>query len=172
MGYRAGGGDTALIVLVGGHLNVTLLSPGGALRVLDKPLVVDAFLGPVAHDEHSVVQKLPCALGFIIGVVLVVLKTIVGVDFNRDRPNGGNGFLQFVLIARVDLDISGARGTDVALIPEVAGAVLSDVRIALLGVETAVRFNVFRRPRRWRHTNRTRGIRDQQLAVVSHCNLV
>ena len=50
------GGDTAVVLLVTGHLDVTLVTPGLAPAVLHEPVVLAVIGRAVANDEDTVVE--------------------------------------------------------------------------------------------------------------------
>jgi len=56
------GGDPALVVLVPGHPDVSLVSPVLGPGVLDQPVVLSVE-GAVADDQDAVVESLGIALG-------------------------------------------------------------------------------------------------------------
>lgn len=67
------GGNTALVVLVPGHLDVTVDTPVGAPGVLDEP-VVGATVRSVANDEDTVVERCAAAVRLIVDTWGTVIK--------------------------------------------------------------------------------------------------
>ena len=59
------GGNSALILTVAAHLDVSVKSPGWTPRVLDKPVVLTAF-ATVADGQNTVIQFFATASSFIV----------------------------------------------------------------------------------------------------------
>ena len=59
------GGNAALVVLVAGHLDVALVTPGGAPAVLHQPVLLP-HLAAIAHHQNAVVQLGAAALRLIV----------------------------------------------------------------------------------------------------------
>ena len=98
------GSNSALVVLVPGHLDVAVQTPLVGPGVLDQP-VVALLLGAVADDQDAVIETLGIALGLVVDAVRVKLEALVaGVDGNGHGADGGNGLLQVVLGARSDVN--------------------------------------------------------------------
>merc|ERR1719305_750327 len=87
------GGDTAGVLLVPGHLDVALLSPGGAPAVLHQPVVL-VLLSAAAHHKNPVVQVDTGALVVVVNPRLVEVEgRTAGVNANRDGTDRGRSFL-------------------------------------------------------------------------------
>ena len=59
------GGNAALVVFVAGHLDVALITPGGAPAVLHQPVLLP-HLAAVAHHQNTMVQLGAAALRLIV----------------------------------------------------------------------------------------------------------
>ena len=59
------GGNATLVVLVAGHLDVALVTPGGAPAVLHQPVLLP-HLAAIAHHQNAVVQLGAAALRLIV----------------------------------------------------------------------------------------------------------
>merc|ERR1719492_31454 len=83
------GGDAALVARVPGHPDVSGLSPRGAPRVLDQPVVLSVTGGAVASRQDAVVQAEGGAGGRVVDAGVVELEGVVaGVNGNRDGALG------------------------------------------------------------------------------------
>ena len=87
------GGDTTGVLLVSGHLDVALLSPGGSPAVLHQPVVLP-LLGSIADHQDPVVEVDTGALVVVVNSRLVEVEGwTAGVNTHRDRTDRGRGFL-------------------------------------------------------------------------------
>jgi len=57
-GIGSGRGDSAHVVCVLGHLDVALISPGSAPRVLDQPVFLASLLIVTIADEKNLILKI------------------------------------------------------------------------------------------------------------------
>ena len=69
-------GNTAVILSVSGHLDVSLATPAGSPAVLDEE-VVGAVVGAVADGGDTVVQELGGAVWLVVDTILVELEAHV-----------------------------------------------------------------------------------------------
>ena len=60
------GGDTTVVVLVAGHLDETLFTPGSAPGVLDDPVVLVQPLAAEADGQDTVVEAFGGALRLVV----------------------------------------------------------------------------------------------------------
>ncbi len=138
LGVRGLGGNTAVVVAVAGHPDVSGLTPGDAPGVLDDP-VLGGAIGVVADVEDTVVELGGGAVGLIVDSRLVELEGHVGgIDGNGDGSNETDGVLEGALASRgCDVRVTRDGGTLVGG-AVVAASVLSGVGVRGLGVDTLV----------------------------------
>ena len=87
------GSDATGVLLIPRHLDVSLLSPGGAPAVLNQPVVL-VLLRAVAHHQNTVVQVGTVALVVVVNPRLVEVEgRTAGVNTNRDGTDCGRSFL-------------------------------------------------------------------------------
>ena len=135
---RVGGlrGDTALVSVVAAHLDVAALTPAGAPRVLDEPVVL-SVLGGIADGQDGMVQAGGGAVRLIVHTARVQLERhLGGVDQNSDGSDGGDGIQQGALALGRHVHVAGESGHRVQR--GLAGAVTSRVRIVSLRLDAVV----------------------------------
>jgi len=136
VGQGGHGSDTAVVVPVPAHQDVTAHAPRGTPGVLDDPVSLAASLA-VADREHTVIQLSGRAGGLIVDTARIHLEGGVGcIDGNAGGALRNLG-LQIRLAAGGNVDISCQSGSAVGGIV-LAGTVLSSVRIRSLSVNTVV----------------------------------
>jgi len=103
-------GDSAVVVSVSGHVDVSVVTPRGSPAVLDEPVVLPTH-GSVSDGQYCVVQSVGAASGLVVHTTGVELERVVaGVDGDGDRADIGDCFLQFGLIAIGQLGVRGDGG--------------------------------------------------------------
>merc|ERR1719384_1063308 len=93
LGVAGHGGDSALVVLSPGHLDVASLSPDGAPGVLDNPVVL-AALAAVSDGQDTVVKGVAGAVGLVVDTAGVQLEGVVGGVDGDGGGDHGDGPLQ------------------------------------------------------------------------------
>ena len=91
--------------------------------VFDEPVVL-TILGAITNNKNAVVELGGTALWLDVHSATVLLERhVAGVNSNGDRSDGGNSFLERILVSACDIDESYivALGTTLAI---VAGSVL------------------------------------------------
>jgi len=130
-------GNSALVVLVPGHLDISLLSPGCSPGVLDEP-IVSSTVSSVSNGEDTVVKHGRRAGRFIINTRFVELEAVLGsINANGDGPNGGNSLQEGALITNGNRNVSSAGGSNGVLV-ERAGSELSCVGVRLLRINPSI----------------------------------
>jgi len=82
---RSRSGNTAIVVSVSGHFNVTSITPRSTPGVLDQPKVLAAF-GTKTNSQNSVVEGSGRASGFIVNSGGIELERLLGsINGNRGR---------------------------------------------------------------------------------------
>ena len=105
-------GNTTLVVLVSAHEDVTLVTPGGAPRVLDD-VVVLRVLATITNSQNTVIELSGRALGLVVDTRFVELEgSVRSIDGNRDGTNGGNGSLEIAFALGFDINESLWRGEE------------------------------------------------------------
>lgn len=136
-GVRGISGNTAVVVAVAGHPDVTLLAPGDTPGVLDDP-VLAAAISVVTDSEDTVVELGGGAVGLIVDSRLVELEGVVGgIDGDRDGADETNSVLEGSLASGGDVGVLGHGGTLVGG-AVVAASVLGGVGVRGLSVDTSV----------------------------------
>jgi len=98
-GVRSHGGNSAVVLSVSGHPDVSVLSPAGSPRVLDQP-VISSSIDSVSSSEDSVIELSGRASGLIVDSSAVELEgRLRGINGNRDGLHG-NGLSKSGLRSR------------------------------------------------------------------------
>ena len=94
-----GGRNGAMIVLVLGHLDVVLLIPSSAPRVLDQPVVV-TILTAIFNNQSTMVKTVRCAVWLMVDTSGVELEGLLrSINGDRERANCSHSFHQSLLNA-------------------------------------------------------------------------
>ena len=104
-------GDSTLIVSITGHLNVSLITPGGCPAVLDKPVIL-TVLGAVSNDQYGVIQigQLVTTRGFDVDAASVTHERgSRRINCDGNGSNGRNGCLKGVFVPCWDVNESRVR---------------------------------------------------------------
>ena len=107
---RSSSGDTATVLLVLGHPDVTLVTPGGVPGVLDDP-VVAGWVVLVTDGENTMVESGGGAESVVVDTLLVESEgEEVSVDGDRDWADSGDGGLEVGIAALGDIVALGEGG--------------------------------------------------------------
>lgn len=68
------GGNTAVVVLVSGHLDESLVTPASTPRVLDDPVVLASSIAVITDRQHTVVESGLTAHQLVVDTVRVELE--------------------------------------------------------------------------------------------------
>jgi len=134
---RGHGGNTAVVVAVARHPDVTVHAPIGTPRVLDDP-VIAAARGAVTDAQDTMIEGSARASGFVVNTAGIELEGLLrSIDGNADGTNVGRSGLESSLRARGDVGVGGKGGTTVGGIV-LAITVFGGVGVAGFGVDTMV----------------------------------
>lgn len=93
------------------------------IPIFNQPIVIAAF-SSVAYSEHAVVESGGAACWLAVHSLPIQLERLMaGVDGDRDWADGGDSFLEFVLLHVGDVHVSSVSGADVFFL-EMAESVL------------------------------------------------
>lgn len=131
-----------MVLVIASHLDVSLIAPGVAPRILNDIVVLSLLVGAETNGQHSMVEVLRVALRVEVNAFRVELERLLGcINGDGHRTDGCQSRLQFLLVALRDVDkalIGGSRILGVVT----ARVVLAFVRIEFLSVDAAVVLNV------------------------------
>jgi len=134
------GGNSALVVEVSGHFDVSVHSPVSSPRVLNQPEGGSRVNTP-SNGEDSVIKLRSAASWLVVDSRAVELEGVLrSIDGNRGWSSGDLN-LEIVLITRVDIDEALKGGTRVGS-AVAASSILSGVWVARLSVDSSVGDNV------------------------------
>lgn len=126
-----------MVVLVSGHLDVTLVTPAGSPGVLDQP-VVSTRLSSVTNSQNTVVELRGRATRLVVDTSGVELEGLVrGINGNRNRSLG-DGNLEGRLRSLRDVLVRGQGGTNVGRVELARVGASGGVRVGGLSINTMV----------------------------------
>jgi hypothetical protein len=137
IGEGGHGGNTALVVLVTRHPDVSGLSPAGSPRVLDDPIGASRRINTPSNSQDTVVQRGARASGLIVDSRGVELeRRLRSIDGNR----GGsllNKTLEGILVSAGNV-LEALEGSTRVGSRILAGSVFSSVGVAGFSVNTSI----------------------------------
>lgn len=135
-------GDAALVVLVAGHVDVSVQAPCWSPAVLDDVVVAAHGISSITHRQDTMVQLSAAALGLVIHAMFVHLeRQMSSVDGNRYGSNCSQRLCQRLLILRWNIYMAGTGGAN-AVPAESARRVPSFVSVAFFSIDAVVPLHV------------------------------
>jgi len=137
-------GNSALVVLVSGHPDVTGLTPVSSPRILDNPISNSGTGGVPANHQNTVVKLGARTLRLVVHTAGIELERAVACVNGHTDGSANAGSLQGGFRTGLDVGIGAHGGADVGLV-ESASSVASSVGIRGLGVDSLVGNDVVER---------------------------
>lgn len=134
-----------MVLTIASHLDVSLIAPGVAPRVLHDIVVLTLFVRSETDGQHTVIEILRVALGVKVNALRVELERLLRrINGDRHRADGGQSQFQFIFVTLRHINEALIGGTRVLCVIT-ACVVLALVRIQFLGVDSAIVLDVLER---------------------------